>query len=679
MSLRKSKSLLSTVYFILLFNSILFSQANLNRARLAFQAGNYNETIELLKDVNLNTFSSSEIIDLLIDSHLRLKLYEEALKYSFQAKKIFGNKSGSEKYDLIIGNILALQEKYDEALKYLNDYLKKNSKDSQAKKIIASVYAKLSFLELQNKKFERALDLIRTALKYDQYEKNYYALLAQIHYEYKKPEEAAKDLHLFHLANLKDDDFLRSKIMTQFVANDFKSAISELEELYKKNPNDKSIIFNLAFAYRYNNKIQEASNLYKETIRRFPDEKTFYEEYFQFCDLLNLSDEKIEALLIMKRHFPEDSIRIKFEIAKTYDKKKDFESSRKIYLQIIDNKESASKAFINFADTYLEEKDTVQAIDILIDAKLKLNNNLEIREKLLSLYSNQKKYQSAIDLSEEILSLNENNKFALLSLANAYYNLSNFEKAEIYFLKAAKIDKSDPFSRFYLSEIYFQKDKKLSYKYLLDAINLFIISVEQIFSNIQNVLMKNNIIELANKKNEITNYEIDYLKQIDLLKNCFQKLRAFLSDSEYEQFLRELSVKHSRAIFPYNYLGLYYFEKKDYKRSKENFIKVLSINSKVYEAQLYLAKIYEELNNYQQAELAFQRALAINKDQSEPYDGIIRIRKKNSKLNELSKEWLALYNANRRDSIFVEKLIEILHLIGDFKTAKEIIQSKNKN
>jgi len=381
----------------------------------------------------------------------------------------------------------------------------------------------------------------------------------------------------------------------------------------------------------------------------------------------------------MKRHFPEDSIRIKFEIAKTYDKKKDFESSRKIYLQIIDNKESASKAFINFADTYLEEKDTVQAIDILIDAKLKLNNNLEIREKLLSLYSNQKKYQSAIDLSEEILSLNENNKFALLSLANAYYNLSNFEKAEIYFLKAAKIDKSDPFSRFYLSEIYFQKDKKLSYKYLLDAINLFIISVEQIFSNIQNVLMKNNIIELANKKNEITNYEIDYLKQIDLLKNCFQKLRAFLSDSEYEQFLRELSVKHSRAIFPYNYLGLYYFEKKDYKRSKENFIKVLSINSKVYEAQLYLAKIYEELNNYQKAELAFQRALAINKDQSEPYDGIIRIRKKNSKLNELSKEWLALYNANRRDSIFVEKLIEILHLIGDFKTAKEIIQSKNKN
>lgn len=677
----KKSSLFFLTYFCCVILSTL-SQSVLEKAKIAYEKGDFNRTIDLLSKENFEKYESAEFADLLINSYLNTNKYKEAIEIALKAKSKFKSIKESQKYDLILASSYASIGKYKEALEFIKEYLNNFPRDEQAKKLGANIYAKLALDKYKQKKYLEALSLARLAISLNPNELNYYHLIAQIHFEFKDPNEANYDLNNIYVENFADVDYWRSKVILFFVSNRVKEAIPLLEQIIKQNPYDKSAILSLGLAYRYDNKIERAINLYKQSIAKFPKDTVFYAELLQFCDLINYYDVSLETLDLMEKEFPSDSIEIKFQKVDIYVKKGDKKNSRNILLSLMTYPEYLCRASLNLSELYLVDNDTIAAIKTLKDSYHTLENQKEkiiVLSRLLKIYIFAGDYEKIKEVCSLLLSMNEKDFEANFYLAFSYYNLGDYVNAKVFFEKAAALNQEDPRAKFYLSEIIFNEDKLLSFKLLSEAIESLIERLDALNLKLQNIFGQYDLKALSKEKEKIEIYQREFFENKRLLELSFEKLRLNLPPEKYENYLLELSRKNNQAAYAYFYLAKYYYSKNELDKSETYLIRTLTINPRIYEAHLTLGYIYESKSDYAKAETFYAKAIAIEKDKPEAYDGIIRIRKKNNRIKELAEEWMRAYEINKGTKTFQEKLIETLHLVGDHKNAAKIIYMQNNN
>ncbi len=280
------------------------------------------------------------------------------------------------------------------------------------------------------------------------------------------------------------------------------------------------------------------------------------------------------------------------------------EEAKKNYKFLVKNNDD-NKARKNLYILYINEKAYIKALNI-IDELINNNSNLEgiIKDKAYILYK-LKKYNESIDICKKILKNNDDiNFFNILGLN--YFAKNDFNKAEIIFKKALKIDSENTFILNSLGRMYHEKrDSKRAEKYLYKAYSL-----------------KKDSFEIINNLAGFYREEGEYNKSIELYNE------ALKIDDQNPTIINNLA----KAYFDINKLDI----------AEKYCLKALTLNKNDGNVQKILSLIYLRQQNYKDGWSYFDGRLNL-------FDFI----EKNSSINNIRKKILHEKKLNKEDKILV--------------------------
>jgi len=131
--------------------------------------------------------------------------------------------------------------------------------------------------------------------------------------------------------------------------------------------------------------------------------------------------------------FKYDEMTIREQLFNLYIKKKNLKAASKQLAEL--RKISGESELLIFLDGYLKYRnDSLEGA--MADFEKVASTFLEAKENIARLHYNNGNYQKAIEVWEEILSQNADDKGALINLGRAYFHLGDSDKAQEYFSTA---------------------------------------------------------------------------------------------------------------------------------------------------------------------------------------------------------------------------------------------------
>jgi tetratricopeptide (TPR) repeat protein len=510
------------------------------------------------------------------NSYFSLKDYSNAISYYQKVLKIDSNNALIRG---IMGDVYLQQEIYIKAI----DCYKQSIEINPTHEIINNLgfcYFKLFDFDNAIINFQNALDLNPTNSTY------------QISLE--TASKSKVDWENLRTAQ-EHQCIIFNEIALSYEKNkDYELAVEYYRKATEANPDDATVLKNLANALYNEGDFRSAINSFLKSIEIVPTDHYALnmvglchfqlQEYGQAIDFY-------QRAIILK---PEDSI---------------YQNN----LQIAEN---------NSALSIKHGKDAIQQFNKL---------NLEGNECF-----NQGEYIRAIDFYQKAYTIQNNDAVIIYNLANAHFHQNNYEEAIKYAQEVLKIDpkKMDAYSL--LGNSY---QKKEDYT---NAIDVFTKALEEVpdaemFNSLGNCyylqfdfdrailsfqkavdLSPNNQVFLDNLQEGRKSKEDLKFKSIDEMKEATQHTNnalACYNRQAYDEAI--VHFKNTLLITPsdfdiYNNIGLCYFNKKEYPKAIEFHQKAIHINPNHEKSYSLLADTYWESGNYQDAFVNLQKALAIN-------------------------------------------------------------------
>ena len=156
-----------------------------------------------------------------------------------------------------------------------------------------------------------------------------------------------------------------------------------------------------------------------------------------FCRGLTLKEKK--DLKNAEKRFKEalkqkyDNGATRLQLFDLYIKKKDLKSASKQLAEF--KKASGENELFLFLDGYLKYRNN-KIDDALAAFENVVSTNLEAKKNMARLHYNSGDYQKAVEIWQEILSLNSDDKDAQISIGRAYFHLGDSAKAQEFFSQA---------------------------------------------------------------------------------------------------------------------------------------------------------------------------------------------------------------------------------------------------
>lgn len=303
------------------------------------------------------------------------------------------------------------------------------------------------------------------------------------------------------------------------------------------------------------------------------------------------------------------------------------------------------------------------------------------------------KYKDAILYSEKALALTRLNRkeeleqlvkisyelFPNEAKINAFqgavfYNKSEIEKAENYYLKAIRINPNIFYPYMGLGNIY--KDKK-EYK-IAEDYYLKVIQLDPYYSGsynaIGNIYFDKKEYEKAkeyyNRAIEIdSNYSNPYIG----LGNIYSQKREFKKAEEY--YLKAIKID-PRSSLSHNGMGNVYYKKREYEKAKKHFLNAIKIDPNYSSPYNGLGAVYKAKKEFKKAEENYDIAIKLNAELPSPYynKAIMFFESKDyQKAKEFYQKYIDLKNDNEDySSKFAKSRIEEIDKILDNSSYKKI-------
>lgn len=230
----------------------------------------------------------------------------------------------------------------------------------------------------------------------------------------------------------------------------------------------------------------------------------------------------------------------------------------------------------------------------------------------------------AMDDFNFILSRNPNNAKALNGLGVCYENSGDYQKAILQFEKVINLEKTDPktaaFGYSNLARIH-----ALNNKYDLSLVE-YSKAIELDPMNPDRYYGRANF--YANQKDDFNKALLDFSKAIELepnnLKYLYGRGRLFSNKNEFIDAIKDFEMIldiDSNSIDAINYLGIIYHNQGDFLKSIDQYSKGISIEiiDSVSASYCYCnrARVYVELNEYNEALDDFSHAIQLNPTDAE--------------------------------------------------------------
>lgn len=231
-------------------------------------AESYGKAIELLKD---NKQSAKSLYYWRAQSYYSLEKYEDALA---DLKKALAIDSTIANYHAKAGDALYSLEEYMDAIPY---YLKSIELGSSDKAVTATRYYWLGESYLKEFMYEKAISALKGSIEYNpEYGYAYWALAAAYYGQRKWPEAATqytKTLNYFKDDTASTRDILYHRSVCYMESKDYVKAIADLDAITKRNPQDKSAIWQKATVLDKQKKYKEAIAVYNSLIDLYKNDK----------------------------------------------------------------------------------------------------------------------------------------------------------------------------------------------------------------------------------------------------------------------------------------------------------------------------------------------------------------------------------------------------------------------
>jgi len=186
----------------------------------------------------------------LFELSFNLKAYDDALLYAGKLKK----GDGEVKLNYYLGKINYERENYGEALKYLHEAAKDDSKNAEIPYMIGRSYADMLNYKSAIPYYQKALELDATKYGWE-YE------LGLICYAQNDCKSALKYIkEAGDKGYPKDNGYLQNLGIAYLDAGNFNDGIGLLTNLLKQRPSDLSLLDMVAQAYYDNKKYDDAMN-----------------------------------------------------------------------------------------------------------------------------------------------------------------------------------------------------------------------------------------------------------------------------------------------------------------------------------------------------------------------------------------------------------------------------------
>lgn len=462
-------------------------------------------------------------------------------------------------------------------------------------------------------------------------------------------EDYEEALRLFRQAARVDpnNDAARFELARIYYALDmFNESMREMNAVIKISPNNKWYHIFYAELLAVDGRYSDAAKAYKKVLELDPD---FIDAYYDWAFMLIQSENYADAIDVYEQ-----------------------------LERIIGPDEKIS---VQRHQLYMHIGEREKAIQVL--QELIKNNPDEIRfyGLLGEIYEEEGDYEGAIEVYEKLLIENENNPFAILSLANAYLQLDQREKYFDYLLKAFNIETLDIDAKIGVLITYVEhlEDSVMAE----EAFKLADIVLEQHPDNAKTYAVYADLLYHANREAEALK---KYKKTLELDKSVFmvwQQVFFILVDKgEYDS----LAYYTSEAIeyFPNQAVSYYFngFALNQLERYNESVqilteASLIAADNVFLKAQIYasLGDAYYSLKDYEESFISYERSLELDPENPyvlNNYSYYLSLRREN--LEEAEKMSRKSNELVENNAAFLDTYAWIQYQKGNYETAKKWLE-----
>ena len=327
-----------------------------------------------------------------------------------------------------------------------------------------------------------------------------------------------------------------------------------------------------------------------------------------------ISQSPLKLIESYQQQLTVDSTRIdiRLKLAKVYLQVEGYTNAVAEYRQVISSVEHNPKQISELTDAYyglglaysgLEKFN--EAIDAINHAIKYIPDRAHIHAALGSAYTNLHKYDKALDSYKTANKLNPSDAMILHQLANIYGKRGKSQEAILHQEKAIAISPNMASAYYQLGLLYTQENR------LEDAIISYEIAYEkdseliQALYNLAQVHRRNGNNEAARKQMQLFEKRKAEVKPIQELRGAMQRTHE---QSERARILANI--------------GRLYLQSQNYERAVHEYDKALALNSQVVEAYNGIGMAFVMLERYSDAIAAQNKALTIKPDFAEAHAGL---------------------------------------------------------
>lgn len=462
---------------------------------------------------------------------------------------------------------------------------------------------------------------------------------------------------------------LKAKICQK--EKDWKGLLETLEILERYYPDDVDIGLNLAYLYRYQNKVPKAIALYSKLKAKYPEEKRIYEALASQYEATRKYEDARKVYREALSHLPDD-FEIYDKIADIYRKEKHYDDARKEYEKFLELKSDYVPAYQKISELYEEEGNLEAATGEIRKALEAATEKWELYKELGRLYE---KFDSgkAISTYEEMIRINKSDPYSYIRLGKLYEAKAVPKLAEESFKQATELESDNPLPYYKMALFWADKgDTNNTVFYTKEAINKGLDKLAEVTGkvfgefqgkeerlNLSDLEKLSEIAELAEEPEQILRDALDFLLSIEQDETLETDLKLFLDDHPEDPILLE-------------YLGLLYEREENWDKVITTYEWLLKKKTKVKTAHLGMARAYEKQGRDQEAILAYKRVLELDEEEEKAYAGLIRLYGKKGKLGQLIDEWKLKAKLQHKNVMLLQQLAKLFKEKGREEEAQGI-------
>lgn len=643
----------------------------LQEGQIYYELQEYDAAIERFRLVLSDPNSPREVYRYLVSSYLLNQQPEVAAKFAQKGLDIYPDylqlqvmkgealiQTDTHKAILVFENVL---HSFQEAGTHVTEGIRQ----TDIKEYLIRLYQKGAAEASQGGRMEEALAYYRKALPLEPAEPSLhsggvYTLLQMERWE--EAEEAALTaLNSFPA----DENLLFMYAQSLQHQSEYEQMTEVLERLYQLDADNMERVLLYGKALLHTNQADKASQFFWERIREFPEQKILYRTLIDINRQRFNQAGLLEVLRLKKKQFPDDANLLK-EYGRELTASQKYEEAYAYFDSLATARQDAE--FARLAVHALLFEEAYEQAESAYEHHLAAwpEDDALLLEYGVLLVNNGK-FEKASTVLEQYLNTNHDDRM-LLRFAELQDSCNDIKKAADTF--------RDPNYRWRLNWLLIKKscgeEKGDDREFLSNTL----VGMMRLYNSLQKEVQEEAQVGL----NRLQNLQPPLFRaagELHEARNELQQLLDFITNTfSFEVSMELLDTGLSR--FPESVLVLYqkaslYYHHQMLNEARDYFEKLVVLNANREEFHFLLGQIYEQLDQYSRAIVAYERTIAINQKNRSAYQALIRIYQKERDLPSLCDRWLIRYRHEKENEVLKEFLIEALHKADRFKDAGDLL------